>query len=95
MCDIQVLISQWLTVFEYLACLTHIFNISLPSVSVVVQSATYVCGQQQYFRIQPRDVKVHEGGEAMLECEVGNLAGQVQWTKDGFALGNATNPLIQ
>lgn len=46
-----------------------------------------VCSQQQYFRVQPRDVKVHEGGEAMLECEVANLAGQVQWTKDGFALG--------
>lgn len=43
--------------------------------------------QQQYFRVQPRDVKVHEGGEVMLECEVANLAGQVQWTKDGFALG--------
>ncbi|KAK4873251.1 hypothetical protein RN001_015280 [Aquatica leii] len=43
--------------------------------------------QQQYFRVQPRDVKVQEGGEAMLECEVGNLAGQVQWTKDGYALG--------
>ncbi|PSN48808.1 hypothetical protein C0J52_25084, partial [Blattella germanica] len=43
-------------------------------------------GQQQYFRIQPRDVKVHEGGEALLECEVTNQAGQVQWTKDGFAL---------
>ncbi|KAK5640308.1 hypothetical protein RI129_011119 [Pyrocoelia pectoralis] len=43
--------------------------------------------QQQYFRVQPRDVKVQEGGEAMLECEVGNLGGQVQWTKDGFALG--------
>ncbi|KAJ3661288.1 hypothetical protein Zmor_005690 [Zophobas morio] len=46
-----------------------------------------VYGQQQYFRVQPRDVKVQEGGEAMLECEVANLAGQVQWTKDGFALG--------
>ncbi|XP_023310255.1 nephrin [Anoplophora glabripennis] len=43
--------------------------------------------QQQYFRVLPRDVKVQEGGEAMLECEVANLAGQVQWTKDGFALG--------
>ncbi|XP_030753919.1 nephrin isoform X2 [Sitophilus oryzae] len=44
-------------------------------------------GQQQYFRVQPHDVKVQEGGEAMLECEVANLVGQVQWTKDGFALG--------
>ncbi|KAJ9579740.1 hypothetical protein L9F63_004577, partial [Diploptera punctata] len=43
-------------------------------------------GQQQYFRIQPKDVKVHEGGEALLECEVTNQAGRVQWTKDGFAL---------
>jgi hypothetical protein len=25
----------------------------------------------------------------MLECEVTNQAGQVQWTKDGFALGNS------
>lgn len=46
-----------------------------------------VDAQQQYFRVLPRDVKVQEGGEAMLECEVANLAGQVQWTKDGFALG--------
>lgn len=48
---------------------------------------TMTTAQQQYFRIVPRDVKVHEGNEAMLECEVGHLSGQVQWTKDGFALG--------
>ncbi|KAJ3641999.1 hypothetical protein Zmor_028465 [Zophobas morio] len=46
-----------------------------------------VYGRQQYFRVQPRDVQVREGGEAMLECEVANLAGQVQWAKEGFALG--------
>ncbi|KAG5895719.1 hypothetical protein JTB14_025666 [Gonioctena quinquepunctata] len=53
--------------------------------------AFFVCAiqaqQQQNFRVTPKDVKVHEGGEAMLECEVANLAGRVQWTKDGFALG--------
>lgn len=49
--------------------------------------ASGVHGQQQYFRIEPRDVRVHEGGEALLECQVANQAGQVQWTKDGFALG--------
>lgn len=43
--------------------------------------------QQQYFRIQPKDVKVHEGGEVILQCEVAHLGGMVQWTKDGFALG--------
>lgn len=46
-----------------------------------------VSAGQQYFRVQPHDVKVQEGGEAMLECEVALLAGAVQWTKDGFALG--------
>lgn len=56
-------------------------------VAVLFSFISGVCSQQQYFRVQPRDVKVHEGGEAMLECEVANLAGQVQWTKDGFALG--------
>lgn len=55
-----------------------------------------VKAQQQYFRVLPRDLKVQEGGEAMLECEVANLAGQVQWTKDGFALGKPlTRPLLQ
>lgn len=51
-------------------------------------------GQHQYFRIQPRDVKVQEGGEALLECEVANVAGQVQWTKDGFALGELHNDYL-
>ncbi|ERL84389.1 hypothetical protein D910_01819 [Dendroctonus ponderosae] len=45
-----------------------------------------VSAGQQYFRVQPHDTKVQEGGEAMLECEVAMLAGAVQWTKDGFAL---------
>lgn len=44
-------------------------------------------GQQQKFRVTPHDLQVLEGSEAMLRCEVSNLAGQVQWTKDGFALG--------
>ncbi|XP_068624432.1 nephrin isoform X2 [Battus philenor] len=46
------------------------------------------CGfQQQYFRVVPRSLRVQEGAEAVLECAVANLAGQVQWAKDGFALG--------
>lgn len=54
---------------------------------MLLASTSDVLAEQQSFRLPPRDVKVHEGGEAMLECEVSNLAGQVQWTKDGFALG--------
>nr|XP_014294021.2 nephrin isoform X3 [Halyomorpha halys] len=53
---------------------------------VLYQSLKGSC-QQQYFRLQPKDVKVQEGGEATLQCEITHLAGQVQWTKDGFALG--------
>nr|XP_034837509.1 nephrin [Maniola hyperantus] len=44
-------------------------------------------GQQQYFRVAPRSLRVQEGSEAVLECAVANLGGQVQWAKDGFALG--------
>lgn len=51
-------------------------------------------GQQQKFRVTPHDLQVLEGSEAMLRCEVSNLAGQVQWTKDGFALGLYNNSLI-
>lgn len=43
--------------------------------------------QQQKFRTTPNDLQVLERSEALLRCEVSNLAGQVQWTKDGFALG--------
>lgn len=55
--------------------------VHLLSISLAVSAG------QQYFRVQPHDTKVQEGGEAMLECEVAMLAGAVQWTKDGFALG--------
>ncbi|XP_062562905.1 irregular chiasm C-roughest protein-like [Armigeres subalbatus] len=43
--------------------------------------------QQQAFRITPNDVEAHQGDEVVLRCEIERLAGRVQWTKDGFALG--------
>uniref|UniRef100_A0AAG5DPW8 Nephrin n=1 Tax=Anopheles atroparvus TaxID=41427 RepID=A0AAG5DPW8_ANOAO len=46
-----------------------------------------LCAAQQKFRIMPRDLQVLEGTEALLRCEIYNLVGAVQWTKDGFALG--------
>lgn len=46
-----------------------------------------IAAQQQRFRVQPRDLQVLEGSEALLRCEIQNLMGAVQWTKDGFALG--------
>lgn len=50
-----------------------------------------VIAQQQKFRVTPHDLQVLEGSEALLGCEVTNLAGQVQWTKDGFALGKSSH----
>lgn len=43
--------------------------------------------KQQRFRVQPQNLQVLEGSEALLRCEITNLAGAVQWAKDGFALG--------
>jgi len=43
--------------------------------------------QTQSFSVLPTPVSVHEGGEAVLRCQVANLGGQVQWVKDGLALG--------
>jgi hypothetical protein len=44
-------------------------------------------GQQQFFRSKPFDADVAQGGTAVIECEVANRAGRVQWTKDGLTLG--------
>ncbi|XP_073844761.1 nephrin adhesion molecule sticks and stones isoform X4 [Musca autumnalis] len=54
---------------------------------VVIHFPAFCHAQQQKFRVTPHDLQVLEGAEAMLRCEVSNLAGAVQWTKDGFALG--------
>lgn len=44
-------------------------------------------GQQQYFRVKPQDTSVIEGQTIELQCRIGNQAGSVQWSKDGFVLG--------
>ncbi|XP_017027881.1 nephrin isoform X3 [Drosophila kikkawai] len=56
-------------------------------VLVLVASPSPCHAQQQKFRTTPHDLQVLEGAEAMMRCEVANVAGAVQWTKDGFALG--------
>jgi len=61
---------------------------SLSAVIVILASAPAPShAQQQKFRNTPHDLQVLEGAEAMMRCEVANVAGAVQWTKDGFALG--------
>ncbi|KAF8792901.1 Irregular chiasm C-roughest protein like [Argiope bruennichi] len=44
-------------------------------------------GNQQYFRVKPKDTDIVEGQSADLQCHIGNQAGAVQWSKDGFVLG--------
>uniref|UniRef100_A0A8D9ETC5 Nephrin n=1 Tax=Cacopsylla melanoneura TaxID=428564 RepID=A0A8D9ETC5_9HEMI len=56
-------------------------------IALIGQLIAFASCQQQYFRVVPKNTTVQEGGEVTLECEVSNLAGTVQWTKDGFALG--------
>ncbi|XP_055938972.1 nephrin-like isoform X2 [Argiope bruennichi] len=46
-----------------------------------------VKGQQQYFRVKPQNTAVVEGQTVELQCRIGNQAGSVQWSKDGFVLG--------
>lgn len=69
----------------------HVYCIVLTSIllflSLSVLPALVIAAQQQRFRVQPRDLQVLEGSEALLRCEIQNLMGAVQWTKDGFALG--------
>ncbi|XP_055598777.1 irregular chiasm C-roughest protein-like [Uranotaenia lowii] len=51
------------------------------------QQQPAITQQQQTFRIKPSNLEVHLGEEVVLRCEIDHRAGQVQWTKDGFALG--------
>ncbi|XP_043071244.1 nephrin [Drosophila grimshawi] len=60
------------------------------SVLLLLLQPVACSAQQQKFRTTPHDLQVLEGAEAMMRCEVANLAGAVQWTKDGFALGFST-----
>lgn len=48
---------------------------------------TVLCQQLQQFLAVPKDQQVVEGSTSILECEVANQRGRVQWAKDGFVLG--------
>lgn len=43
--------------------------------------------KQQQFRVEPKDVNAREGSNVTLNCEINDVTGDVQWTKDGLALG--------
>ena len=41
----------------------------------------------QYFVMTPMNLTVNSGEHVRLRCEVGNIAGYCQWTREGFGLG--------
>ncbi|XP_054285221.1 irregular chiasm C-roughest protein-like [Macrosteles quadrilineatus] len=46
--------------------------------------------QQQKFAMEPQDQTAVVGSRVTLPCRVINKSGLLQWTKDGFGLGNLT-----
>ena len=49
--------------------------------------AEYRSSRSQYFIEKPINQTVIEGDNLILKCQVGNLQGAVQWTRNGFAMG--------
>lgn len=50
-----------------------------------------VSSLEQTFAIEPKDQSVVVNTVTTLPCRVSDLAGQLQWTKDDFALGTNRN----
>ncbi|XP_076305226.1 nephrin-like [Tachypleus tridentatus] len=62
----------------------------MPAVTWVLIFVTLLKGSigvQQHFIVEPQDTEVVQGLTGILHCQVGNLQGAVQWSKDGFLLG--------
>ncbi|KAM7345697.1 hibris isoform 4-T4 [Cochliomyia hominivorax] len=68
--------------------LTHFWiTLTFTLLAVILLTTAQSTSAVQKFRVTPHDVQILEGTDTLLRCEVANRAGQVQWTKDGFALG--------
>ena len=74
---------SWLTLILVCSLTFHIFSFFL----VITKCSGQKPAHQQYFRIKPQNVNAVERENIQLNCEIGNLAGLVQWSKDGFLLG--------
>ena len=55
--------------------------------TVLMNGDTDPLSKSQRFLVTPESTTVMEGEEARLRCEVDNLVGVLQWTKDDFGLG--------
>ena len=58
-----------------------------PAVNLSQMTEIYQPSQQQFFVERPQNLTVIEGESVTLRCKIGNLAGKVQWSTDGFAMG--------
>ncbi|OQR78753.1 nephrin-like, partial [Tropilaelaps mercedesae] len=73
----------------HLQCIRRQLFVQLIIISIS-QSDLVHCDEipdQQYFKVRPQSVQLVEGQTTELQCHIGNLGGQVQWSKDGFVLG--------
>ena len=50
---------------------------------------------KQFFRIRPANQTVREGDDIELKCQIGNLQGRVQWTRNGFAMGKVSLVVVR
>lgn len=57
----------------------------------VAAVCTGVSSNQQSFAVEPEDLSAVVDTTVSLPCRVMDLAGQLQWTKDDFALGTNRN----
>jgi len=54
---------------------------------IVATAVTH--GVHQFFSQEPADVSAEQGGQVTLPCQVQHKGGTLQWTKDGFGLGQS------
>ncbi|GIX81069.1 hypothetical protein CEXT_697911 [Caerostris extrusa] len=50
---------------------------------------SFVASEIQSFSVPPTDTEVVEGQSVILTCQVSNLVGHIQWSKNGELLGGA------
>lgn len=59
--------------------------------ALIAAAVTGVSSNHQSFAVEPENQSVVVDTTVSLPCRVANLAGQLQWTKDDFALGTNRN----
>jgi len=71
--------------------MTNRLEIFVMCVTLVMVSVGRASSNEQSFVVEPEDQNAVVDSTVSLPCIVANLAGQLQWTKDDFALGTNRN----